>query len=33
VLDAGTEYVQPGLDIVLTPCDGADPQPACTGLK
>jgi hypothetical protein len=33
VLDAGTEYVQPGLDIVLKPCDGADPQPACAGLK
>lgn len=33
VLDKGTEYVQPGLDIVLTPCDGATPQPACAALK
>lgn len=33
VLDAGTEYVQPGLDIVLTPCDGPTPHPACAKLK
>jgi hypothetical protein len=33
VLDRGTEYVQPGLDIVLIPCDGAVPQPACEKLK
>jgi hypothetical protein len=33
VLDAGTEYVQPGLDIVLTPCDVPAPQPACAKLK
>jgi hypothetical protein len=24
VVDAGTEYVQPGLDILLIPCDGAE---------
>ena len=33
VLDAGTEYVQPGLDIVLTPCDGIEPLPVCDKLK
>lgn len=33
VLDAGTEYVQPGLDIVLTPCDGLEPMPVCDKLK
>jgi hypothetical protein len=33
VLDAGTEYVQPGLDIVLTPCDGGNPLPVCAMLK
>lgn len=29
VVDAGTEYVQPGLDILLVPCDRPDPSPAC----
>lgn len=29
VVDAGTEYVQPGLDIVLIPCDRPDPSAAC----
>jgi hypothetical protein len=29
VVDAGTEYVQPGLDILLTPCDRPQPSPAC----
>lgn len=29
VVDAGTEYVQPGLDILLIPCDRSDPTPAC----
>lgn len=30
VVDAGTEYVQPGLDILLLPCDGPDlHDPAC----
>ena len=29
VVDAGTEYVQPGLDIVLTPCDRPNPSAAC----
>jgi hypothetical protein len=33
VLDAGTEYVQPGLDIVLTPCDGSTLEPICAKLK
>ena len=33
VLDAGTEYIQPGLDIVLIPCDGGTPLPACGKLK
>jgi hypothetical protein len=33
VLDAGTEYVQPGLDILLTPCDGVEPEPVCEKLK
>lgn len=29
VVDAGTEYVQPGLDILLTPCDCPDPSSYC----
>ncbi len=30
VVDAGTEFVQPGLDILLEPCDATDsPAPAC----
>jgi hypothetical protein len=29
VVDAGTEFVQPGLDILLIPCDRPDPSPAC----
>jgi len=33
VVDAGTEYVQPGLDILLTPCDGPDPLPVCSKMK
>lgn len=33
VLDAGTEYVQPGLDIVLKPCDGIEPLSVCDKLK
>ncbi|GAP22549.1 SH3 domain-containing protein [Leptolinea tardivitalis] len=33
VVDAGTEYVQPGLDIILTPCDGAAADPVCAKLK
>lgn len=32
VVDAGTEYVQPGLDILLTPCDRPDPIPACQNM-
>jgi len=33
VVDAGTEFVQPGLDILLTSCDGPDPLPVCTKMK
>lgn len=30
IVDAGTEYVQPGLDILLVPCDGKKPpDPVC----
>jgi hypothetical protein len=33
VVDAGTEFVQPGLDILLSPCDGTDPKlPVCEKL-
>lgn len=33
VVDAGTEYVQPGLDILLTPCDRPDPSAVCQNLR
>jgi hypothetical protein len=33
VVDAGTEYVQPGLDILLTPCDKPDPLTVCSKMK
>lgn len=29
IVDAGTEFVQPGLDILLEPCDRPNPTPAC----
>ncbi len=32
VVDAGTEYVQPGLDILLEPCDGDNPLPVCQAM-
>ncbi len=33
VVDAGTEFVQPGLDILLLPCDGSDtPAAVCESL-